>query len=257
MRNPRSILITGASSGIGEALARWYAAPGIGLALTDLSADRLEAVATACRRSGAEVRTAVLEITNANEVRDWVVTVDAARPLDLVVASAGIARAHGIGDEGETPSDVEQMMRINFGGVCNTLLPLIPAMRRRRHGQLALMSSIIALRGLPYAPAYSASKAALKAYGEALGSWLRMDGIEVAVVMPGFVNTSLTRHIVAPKPFEMSAERAARIIARRLERGRRSIIFPFRLHAGMRLLAVLPSVAADHFLAGISVTNRP
>ena len=256
MKSPRSILITGAGSGIGEALARQYAATGIGLALTDLRADRLKAVAGACRESGAEVRTAVLEITDTSAVSEWVLTVDAARPLDLVIASAGIAQAHAIGSEGETPSDVERTMRINFGGVCNTLLPLVPAMRRRRRGQLALMSSIIALRGLPYAPAYSASKAALRAYGEALGSWLRTDGIEVTVIMPGFVETSLTQQIMAPKPFQMTAERAARIIARRLEGGRRSIIFPFRLHAGMRLLAVLPSAAADRFLATISVTHQ-
>src|SRR5579864_2696275 len=160
MRSPRSILITGASSGIGEALARRYAAPGINLALTGLGADRLEAVTAACRSSGATVCSAVLEITDASAVRDWVEAIDAACPLDLVVASAGIAGGHSIGSAGETLSDVERMMQINFGGVCNTLFPVIPAMRRRRRGQLALMSSLIALRGLPYSPAYCASKAA-------------------------------------------------------------------------------------------------
>ena len=110
------------------------------------------------------------------------------------------------------------MMSINFGGVCNTLHPVIPAMRQRRRGQLALMSSLAALRGLPYSPAYCASKAALKAYGEALRAWLHSEGIEVTVVLPGFVDTALAGHVAGPKPFQMTAKRAADIDAY-LERG--------------------------------------
>ena len=257
LRNPRSLLITGASSGIGEALARRYATPGVNLALTALDADALEAVAEACRSKGARAQTEVLEITDASAVKDWVEGIDAAHPLDLVITSAGISGGQARDSGKEALLEADRVMRINFGGTCNTVNPAISAMRRRGRGQIALMSSLSALRGLPHAPAYCASKAALKAYGEALGARLRRDGIEVAVIMPGFVDTTLTRQIDGPKPLQMTAERAARIIARGLARGRRSIIFPFSLRVGIRLLSMVPTAFADRFLAGIKVRINP
>jgi short-subunit dehydrogenase len=130
---------------------------------------------------------------------------------------------------------------------------VIPAMRQRRRGQLALMSSLAALRGLPYSPAYCASKAALKAYGEALRVWLHPDGIEVTVVLPGFVDTPLASHVAGPKPFQMTPQRAARIIRRRLRRGPARIAFPMFLHAGMRLLSGLPANVVDKLLGAVKV----
>jgi NADP-dependent 3-hydroxy acid dehydrogenase YdfG len=253
MKDPRAILITGASSGIGGALARAYAVPGVRLALTGRNAERLEACAIACRASGAEVRSAALDVADTQALASWVEGVDREWPLDLVIANAGITGGLAAGQRAETLADVHRMMSINFGGVCNTLHPVIPAMRQRRRGQLALMSSLAALRGLPYSPAYCASKAALKAYGEALRAWLRPEGIEVTVVLPGFVDTRLAGHVTGPKPFQMTAERAAGIIRRRLRRGPASIAFPILLHAGMRLLAGLPAGLADQLLGSVKV----
>lgn len=253
MHDPRAILITGASSGIGGALARAYAAPGVRLALTGRNAERLETCAMACRSSGAEVRSAALDVADTHALASWVEAVDGEWPLDLVIANAGITGGLAAGNRSETLADVHRMMSINFGGVCNTLYPVIPAMRQRRRGQLALMSSLAALRGLPYSPAYCASKAALKAYGEALRAWLYPEGIEVTVVLPGFVDTPLAGHVAGPKPLQMTAERAARIIRRRLRAGPARIAFPILMHAGMRVLAGLPANIVDRVLGSVKV----
>jgi len=253
MKDPRAILITGASRGIGEALARAYAAPGVRLALTGRNPERLETCAAACRGSGAEVRMAVLDVADTPALAAWVEAVDRDWPLDLVIANAGITGGHRDGERSESLADVQRMMSVNFGGVCNTLHPVIPGMRERGRGQLALMSSLAALRGLPYSPAYCASKAALKAYGEALRAWLLPEGIEVTVVLPGFVDTALAGHVTGPKPLQMTAERAAHIIRRRLRPGPARIAFPMLLHAGMRLLAGLPTDVVNRVLGSVKV----
>lgn len=256
MKDPRSILITGASAGIGAALARAYARPGVTLSLTGRNAERLAAVAAACQEAGAEVESATLDIADAAAVADWVASAERKHPLDLAIANAGITGGLAGDGSGESLADVQRMMSINFGGVCSTVHPLIPAMRQRRRGQLALMSSLAAVRGLPYSPAYCASKAALKVYGEALGSWLRPEGIEVSVVLPGFVDTHLAGHVSGPKPLQTTAERAARIIRSGLERGRPVIAFPFLLYAGIRILAALPTALADPILGLVPVKIR-
>jgi short-subunit dehydrogenase len=253
VRDPHAILITGASGGIGGALARAYASPGVFLALTGRNTERLEACAAACRATGATVESAAIDVADAAALGAWIATIDRASPLDLVIANAGITGGLAAGNGSETLADVHRMMSINFGGVCNTLHPVIPAMRQRRRGQLALMSSLAALRGLPYSPAYCASKAALKAYGEALRAWLHPEGIEVTVVLPGFVDTALSGHVAGPKPLQMTAERAARIVRRRLRPGPPRIAFPILMHAGMRLLAGLPTDLVDRVLGAVKV----
>jgi len=253
MKDPRSILITGASSGIGAALARAYSSPGVTLALTGRDPARLSAVADACRAGGAQVQSAILDIESADEVANWVATVDAAAPLDLVIANAGITGGLAADGAGESRADVERLMRINFGGVCNTIIPALAMMRPRRRGQLALMSSIAALHGLPYSPGYCASKAALRIYGEALRAWLRPEGIGVSVILPGFVDTPLSRRISAPKPLQISAERAAEIVRSRLARGQAVIAFPWPLYVATRLLSLLPPSLADRILSFVQV----
>src|SRR5690349_6050841 len=187
MRDPRTILITGASSGLGAALADAYAAPGVTLALTGRDPGRLDAVAERCRAAGAAVRGAVLDVTGRDALAAWIAEVDAATPIDLAIANAGVAA--GGRDAADADADANAARRVlatNIDGVLNTVLPLVPAMRRRRRGQIALMSSLAGFRGLPGAAAYCASKAAVRVYGEALGGPLRHDGVTVSVICPGF-----------------------------------------------------------------------
>ncbi len=148
---PTSILITGASSGIGAALAKAYAADGVTLALSGRDRRRLDAVATACRDAGARVAADTIDVTERAAMTRWVTAADDAAPLGLVVANAAIsAQTRGAGDDEEQVRDI---FAVNVAGVLNTVLPVIPRMRRRGRGQIALMSSIAGFRGLPGAPA--------------------------------------------------------------------------------------------------------
>ncbi len=257
MRDPRSILITGASSGIGAALARAYARPGIALALTGRDQGRLETVADACRRAGATVAVRSLEITDQVAVSGWIADIDRRQPLDLLIAGAGVTGGHhGPGDD-ESLADLQRILSVNFIGAAITVQAALPVLRGRRRGQIALISSIAGLRGLPYSPAYCASKAALIAYGEGLRAHLLKDGIDVALILPGFVDTPMAAHVTGPKPMMMSPERAAKIIRNGLARGRARITFPRLLGLGTRLMSLLPAGPVDYVLSRVAVSVTP
>lgn len=245
MKKPQHILITGASSGIGEALARAYATPGRRLALSGRSETRLSAVAEACRRTGAEVEAAVLDVTDRAAMADWIRRTDRARPLDLVIANAGVSA--GTAGIGESEAQARFIFEVNLTGVLNTVLPVIPAMTARHRGQLALMSSIASFRGFAAAPSYCASKAAVRVLGEGLRGSLRREGVEVSVICPGFVESRMTATNRFHMPFIMSADRAAAIIRRGLARNRPRIAFPWPMMAAMWLMSALPTALTDHF----------
>jgi short-subunit dehydrogenase len=257
VRDPRSILITGASSGIGAALAWAYAAPRTRLALCGRDAARLATVVDLCRERGAEVMEACLDITEAAAVAAWIVNVDHASPLELVIANAGVQGGLWRDGAGETLDELHRVMEVNFGGVSNTVHPVLPAMRRRGRGQVALISSLAALRGIPFSPGYCASKAAVRIYGEALRGWLAPEGIGVSVVLPGFVETRLSQTVSGPKPLMLLPERAANIIRRGLARGRRQIAFPYPLYLGMQLMRALPPALVDAILRRAAVDIGP
>ena len=238
MRNPRSILITGASSGIGAALARHYAAPGVTLALGGRDESRLEAVAGDCRKAGAGAITEIVDVTDAAAVRRWVAAADDTAPLDLAIASAGISG--GTRGGGESTKQTRAIFAVNIEGAVNTVQPAADRMGVRGYGQIALMSSLAGFRGMPGAPAYGASKAAIRSYGEALRGHLHGRGVGVSVVCPGFIRTPMTAVNDFPMPFLMEPERAARIIARGLARNRARIAFPWPMYALVWLLGALP-----------------
>ena len=252
MENPRSILITGASSGLGEALALVYAAPGVTLALSGRDRGRLDGVAQACRAAGATVSAEILDVTGAEEVARWIEEMHAEAPLDLVIANAGISGGTGgsVGATGESDEQVRRIFAVNLDGVVNTVLPAAALMRARQprdgvKGQIAIMSSLASFRGIPGVPTYCASKAAVRIYGEALRGALAGDGIEVSVICPGYVKTPMTAGNPYRMPFLMERSRAARIIKRGLAKGRARIAFPLRLYALVWLMAALPPALTD------------
>jgi short-subunit dehydrogenase len=246
MRDPRSILITGASSGIGEALAVAYARPGIFLALLGRDRDRLSRVAETCRQRGAEVLGECRDVVDAGGLAGWLRQVDAAHALDLIIANAGVSAgtARGLEDSEQT----RRLFAINVDGVFNTVLPLIPAMVARRRGQIAIMSSLASFRGLPGAPAYCASKAAVRVWGEALRSELSPSRVEVSVICPGFIESRMTASNNFHMPMLMSAARSAEIIIRGLARNRGRIAFPWPMYLATRLVAALPDFLIDPLL---------
>jgi len=180
-----SILITGASSGLGAGLALAFARPGAALHLWGRNAGRLDEVAERCRARGAEIHAATLDVTDREATAHWVAASEAARPLDLVIANAGISA--GTSDGGESDEQARAIFAVNVDGVFNTVLPALPFLRARGRGQVGIMSSLAGFRGFPGAPAYCASKAAVRVWGEALRGELAPFGVGVSVICPGFV----------------------------------------------------------------------
>jgi short-subunit dehydrogenase len=246
MRNPHSIVITGASSGIGAALARLYAAPGVQLALSGRDSERLAQVASACRVAGAQTEWMAVDVADRAAMECWLLTVDAGHPIDLLIANAGISA--GTAGGSESADQTREIFAVNLDGVLNTVLPLLPAMQQRGRGQIALMSSLAGFRGFPGAPSYSASKAAVRIWGEALNGDLKSFGIDVSVICPGFVRSRITARNAFPMPLLMDTERAARIIRRGLARRRARIAFPWPTYAAAWLLGALSPSLVDPLL---------
>jgi short-subunit dehydrogenase len=255
MKDPRSILITGASSGIGEALALAYAGPGVSLALSGRDAGRLEAVAAACRRRAAAVQARLIDVADREAMARWIEEIDRAAPIDLVIANAGIGVGATAGVEGE--EQVRRVFDVNLVGAFNTVLPLIPKLAARRRGQIALVSSLASFRGFPGSPTYCGTKAALRVWGEGLRGDLRAHGVGVSVVCPGFVESRITARNEFPMPFLMSAERAAAIVKRGLARNRGRIAFPFPMYFALWLLGTLPPLLTDPLLMRLAKKRSP
>jgi short-subunit dehydrogenase len=242
-------VITGASSGIGAALARVYGQWGWRLSLIARNEKRLEAVAADCSARGADVDIYRADVTDATAIDAAIKTCDLRQAVDLLIANAGIGgRAALACDGGESGDIARQILTTNMLGVVNTVTPLLPALVARRRGQIAIMSSLAALAGLPACPAYSASKAAVRVYGAALRSLVAPYGVRVSVVCPGFIETPMTESLPFHLPFLWTADRTALHVARALARGRREILFPWPLAAALRLAAVLPAAVSDRIL---------
>lgn len=243
-----NILITGASGDIGRALSLAYAAPGITLMLTGRDPDRLQQVTEQARERGARVLSEALDVTQTQPLMAWVSRMDHQYPLDLVIANAGMTSHLQGSEDGEAWETIECLLQTNLMGSLATITPLVSTMRQRGRGQIALISSLSAWYGLPLTPSYCASKAALKAYGEALQGWLAPQGVAVSVVLPGFVRSAMSDRFPGPKPFMLDAEQAAAKIRRGLQRRRPRISFPFPLNLGMWSLAVLPAGLSSRIL---------
>ncbi|NMM01958.1 SDR family NAD(P)-dependent oxidoreductase [Paraburkholderia sp. RP-4-7] len=253
---PRHIVITGASAGIGRALALAYAAPGVVLGLIGRDEKRLKDSASACRAKGAKVETGQIDVRDSAAMQSWLHQFDDAHPIDLLIANAGAASTLASAQDWEELERTAAIVDTNFYGAMHAVLPVIARMRSRRSGQIALISSIAALRGMAISPAYCASKAAIKAYGDSVRPILSRDGVRISIVLPGFVKTAMSDVFPGDKPFLWSADKAAQHIQRKLKAGRAEIAFPSLLAFGMRLLTLMPAVLADAILGGLSYLPR-
>jgi short-subunit dehydrogenase len=243
----RNILITGGSSGLGAALALAYAARGVHLFLSGRDLSRLSEVAIVCRAKGAEATTTILDVTDAAEMAEWIAALDRQAPLDLVIANAGVSAGTGQSGE-ESAAQTRRIFAVNLDGLINTVLPAIEAMRPRRKGQIVLMSSLSGFRGLPTAPAYCASKAAVRVWGEGLRGELAKEGIGITVICPGFVQTRMTAANHFRMPFLMTAEKAGVLMRRGIEANRARVSYPWPMAIIVWFLATLPPRWTDPFL---------
>lgn len=255
MSQPKHIVITGASSGLGTALARFYARPDVRLGLLGRNASRLNALATELQHNGTTVHFAIADVTHQAQMASILTQWDDAQPIELLIANAGISAGTG-GSGIEDSQQVLDIFAVNISGVLHSIQPLVPRMAQRGHGQVALMSSLAGFRGYAGAPAYCGSKAAVRVFGEGLRATLADKGIAVNVICPGFVKTPMTDVNPYPMPFLMSAEKAARIIAKGLAQNKGRIAFPFPTYAACWLLTLLPEAWVNCLTAKMKKPGR-
>jgi len=225
---PKNAIITGASSGIGHALARELARRGYGLGITARRADALEELAGEIGKDpgagGASVEVRRLDVQDSEAVRTTIHELAATMGgVGTVVVNAGIAINRQIAS-GNFERD-ESTIRTNLIGAMATIDAAAEVMKAARAGQIVVISSVAAYRGLPGNAAYSASKAGIAAYAEAARAELRRYGVQVTTLFPGFIDTPLNRSLKS-RPFLISVEAGAKQIADLVERGVRSSTVP-------------------------------
>jgi short-subunit dehydrogenase len=236
------VFITGASSGIGAALAAHYAARGAQLGLV---ARREEVLAEVARTLPGSPACYLADVADAQAMQD------AARDFmarfgvpDIVIANAGVS----VGTLTEHAEDIEvfgRVMQTNVVGLAATFHPFVAPMREARRGRLAGIASVAGMRGIPGAGAYSASKAAAITYLEALRVELRSSGVKVVTVCPGYVATPMTAVNKYRMPFILPADVAARRIARVIDQGRGYAVVPWQMALVARAMRLLPNAAYD------------
>jgi short-subunit dehydrogenase len=242
-----NVFLTGASSGIGAALAREYARRGATLGLFARRKDALVALAaelapTTCAVYSGDVRDAgVMRAAAADFVQRF------GAPY-VVVANAGISVGTLTGHT-EDNARFRAVFDTNVLGLVHTFQPFLPAMLAARRGKLAGIASVAGFRGLPGAGGYSASKAAAISYLESLRVELRGTGISVITVCPGYIATPMTAENPYPMPFLLAADKAARLIVRAIERRRRFYVLPWQMAWLGRLFRALPRPLYDSVFA--------
>jgi short-subunit dehydrogenase len=244
----KAIWLTGASSGIGEALAAELARRGCRLALTARRTERLEELAAGLRGGGAEVLALAGDVSDRKRMLAIGDEVRAAfGGLDVAVLGAGTYEP--VTPDTFTADVFRRHLDVNVMGAVHCIEAVLPAMRKGRHGRIAVVASVTGYAALPRAAAYGATKAFLISMCDSLRAHLAPEGVEVTVINPGFVRTPLTAQNEFEMPFVIDAPKAARIIARGLEKGKAEISFPWRMAVLMKLLGALPGPLARAYVA--------
>jgi len=244
----KTILITGASSGIGKSLAIKYAVEGVNLLLMARNEQRINEVSKLCTDKGANVETAIIDVTNKGLLEKQLLEWDDNYKIDLVYANAGISGGTSI-YKINTPEQFDDVIDINIKGVFNTVNPLIPRMIERGKGHIALISSMAGFVGMPTAVAYSTSKVAVKAYGDGIRPLLKSKGVKVSTIFPGFIKTPMTDVNNFKMPFLIEASDAANIIVRKVNMGKVYISFPIPIYIIAKGLSLLPWAIRDLILS--------
>jgi short-subunit dehydrogenase len=257
MSHFRAVVVSGASRGLGAALAARFAAPGVRLLLLARSAAALEEVAAGCAARGAAVQVAALDIADAPAVAAALARFEADGPVELVIANAGTSAGTLPDGQAEPLEAARRQVEVNLLGAMNLVGPVLPGMLARGRGSVALVASLAAFRGLPDSPGYCASKAGLLAWGEALRGACAPRGVRVTVVCPGYFDSAMGDRYLGSRPLRLTLEAAAERTARAITAGRALAAFPWSLAWLLRLLALLPARLGDAAMRLMRFRIRP
>lgn len=238
------VLITGASSGIGEGLARELGRRGARLGLTARRAEALQKVVSDIESAGGKALVLPADVQDAESIRTAAERLCAEfGPIDVLIANAGI----GVTTDGAQldAAEVANVINVNVIGASNSVAAVIPEMVKRGEGQLVVISSLAAYRGLPKSAAYCASKAAVSAFFESLRLDLEPRGLQVTIIHPGFIKTPLTAGRQAQMPYLMELDDAVQKIVTAIEQRKKSYAFPWQLASIVRATMIMPIFMYD------------
>ncbi len=234
----KNVLITGASSGLGRALAVEFSKKTQNLFLCARNFENLQETKNLCQNSNANIYLKILDVKDEIASRNYIAEIEENFALDLIIANAGISGGTALGTE--SFAQVKEIFDTNIYGVLNIIQPAIEKMKLRKAGQIVLISSLAGFVSLPSSPAYSASKSAIRIYGEALRGNLAEFGIKVNIVCPGYIITPMTAVNNFYMPFLMNSAKASQKIINGIEKNRGRIIFPLIFYFLICFLLSLP-----------------
>lgn len=242
------VFITGASSGIGHSLAVELGRKGAALGLLARRAETLREIVGEVEAAGASALALPADVKDADAVRT---AADQVREkfgrIDVLIANAGIGATTDARDL--RPDEVAHVINVNVLGAVNSVTAVLPEMVEQKSGQLVVISSLAAYRGLPKSGAYCASKAAVSAFFESLRVDLRGSGVDVTIIHPGFIKTPLTAGREAQMPYLMELDDAVKKIVRAIEARKKSYAFPWQLATIVRAAMLFPVPLYDRIIS--------
>ena len=223
------VFITGASSGIGAALAIEFAKRGATIGISARRSEKLHGIAQQCKQLGAEdVFTYTLDVTDQNSSADTAkIFMGDAKGIDIVIANAGVAYSDKI-SSGEA-TQINQVFSTNIIGVTNSIIPFVPTMKENSSGKIVIISSIASFRPVPFHGGYSASKSAVRMLADSWRMALKKYKIQLTTICPGFIVSEMTDQNKFPMPFLLETDHAARKMVKAIDSGKKTYILPWQV----------------------------
>ena len=244
----KTVMITGASSGIGRGLALEIASRGARLGLLARRQNLLDEIVSEIKARNGQAIAVAADVRDPQAVRQ---AADRFRaelgPIDVMIANAGIGTSNHAAQL--QPEQVAEVMNINVLGAVNSVAAVVPEMVERGSGRLVAIASLAGYRGLAKSAAYCASKAALSSFFESLRIDLRNTGVEVTIIYPGFIKTDLTAGREAKMPYLMELDDAVKKMVTAIEKGKKSYAFPWQLATIVRSSLIMPPGMYDWIAA--------